>query len=93
MSYPDRYALFRCLGELVAGPDGAPLTRFARDLHGLPLTVEFRELSPKTGKPLQAKALAFRTYEAGPGADPVKKLFDECLPSRQSLPKKRPGIL
>jgi hypothetical protein len=80
MTYAQRYALFTCLGAAVEGPGGEKMTRFERDIKGLPLTVEFPELSAKTGKPLQAKALAFRTYENGP--DPVKALFDECLPGR-----------
>lgn len=78
LTYEDRYALFECLGRVVPGPDGLPVTRFERDLKGLPLTVEYRELSAKTGKPLQAKALTFRTYESGPDADPVRKLLSEC---------------
>lgn len=81
MGYEERRALFRCLGELVPGPGGpgaAAVTRFERDLRGRPLTVEFREVSAKTGKPLQAKALAFRTYESGPAADPVRALLAEC---------------
>lgn len=82
MTYEDRYAIFRCLGALVDGPGGKKVTRFARDIKGLPLTVEYAELSAKTGKPLQAKALAFRTYEAGPQADPVKAMLDECLPKK-----------
>jgi hypothetical protein len=76
--YEDRYAIFACLGRAVPGADGRPTTRFERDIKGLPLTVEYREISPKTGKPLQAKALAFRTYEAGPENDPVRKLLAEC---------------
>jgi hypothetical protein len=79
LSYEERRAVFRCLGARVPGPGGASLTRFERDIKGLQLTVEHRGLSPKTGKPLQAKARAFRTYEAGPQADPVRKLLDECL--------------
>jgi hypothetical protein len=61
MSYEERRALFQCLGGLVPGPGGpgaAAVTRFERDLRGRPLTVEYREVSAKTGKPLQAKALA-----------------------------------
>ena len=81
MSYEERRALFQCLGGLVPGPGGpgaAAVTRFERDLRGRPLTVEYREVSAKTGKPLQAKALAFRTYESGPAADPVRALLAEC---------------
>jgi ATP-dependent DNA ligase len=75
MSYEDRYRLFECLGQVVEGG----LTRFERDFRGRPLTVEHAGLSAKTGKPLQAKGKAFRTYEAGPDADPVRKAFRECL--------------
>jgi ATP-dependent DNA ligase len=78
MTYADRYAVFECLGRRVPGPDGKPTTRFERDIRGLALTVEYRGLSPKTGKPLQAKAKAFRTYESGPGVDPIRKLLAEC---------------
>jgi len=78
ISYKDRYSIYKCLGELVDGPDGKQITRFERDIKGLPLTVEYAELSTKTGKPLQAKALAFRTYEGGPDIDPVKKMLNDC---------------
>ena len=80
MTYAQRYALFACLSAKVpsATPGAPPTTRFARDVAGLPLTVEYAELSAKTGKPLQAKALAFRTYEAGPARDPIRILLAEC---------------
>ncbi len=78
MGYQGRYALFRCLGQEVEGPDGTRMTRFERDVKGLPLTVEYAEISPKTGKPLQPKAIAFRTYEAGPGKDPWRELLRDC---------------
>jgi ATP-dependent DNA ligase len=85
MDYDTRRLLFSCLSELVprsaaapAGPANPLVTRFERDLRGLPLTVEYPELSAKTGKPSQAKALAFRTYEGGPAADPVRRLLAEC---------------
>jgi hypothetical protein len=80
MTYSDRKSLFKCLGQQVEGPEGQTMTRFERDLRGLPLTIEFPELSPKTGKPLQAKAVAFRTYESGPAADCARRVFAECLP-------------
>jgi hypothetical protein len=80
MDYKTRYALYRCLSAPVAGPDGSRVTRFERDIAGLPLTVEYAELSKKTGKPLQGKAVAFRTYEGA--VDPVRALLAECaLPS------------
>lgn len=78
IEYKTRYALFKCLSQKVPGPDGKAVTRFERDVKGLPLTVEYAELSAKTGKPLQAKALAFRTYETGPEKDPIRKLLSEC---------------
>jgi hypothetical protein len=80
MTYPERYRLFTCLGETV--PDtrpgsapGALTTRFERDVRGKPLTVEFPERT-MMGKPAQAKALTFRTYEEGP--DPLAELFKAC---------------
>ncbi len=73
-----RQSLFKCLGQYVEGPGGKKLTRFDRDVKGLLLTVEYAETSAKTGKPLQAKALAFRTYEGGPQNDPIRKLMLEC---------------
>lgn len=75
MSYADRYQVYKCLGEVVEPP---AVTRFERDLLGKPLTVEYPGRSPKTGKPVQAKALAFRTYESGPQGDPIRRLLDEC---------------
>jgi hypothetical protein len=82
MSYEDRYRLFECLSALVPNsPEnvakGGPerVSRFERDIKGLPLTVKFDELSV-AGKPLRAKAVAFRTYEGG--TDPVKALFEDC---------------
>ena len=93
MEYKTRYALFECLNQMVE-PVGSPLvsaespragidtprlvTRFERDIKGLPLTVEYAEISIKTGKPLQAKALAFRTYESGPEKDPICRLLLMC---------------
>ena len=78
MEYKTRYALFKRLSQLVQGPSGEMVTRFERDVKGLPLTVEYAESSAKTGKPLQAKAKAFRTYEGGPDKDPIRALMAEC---------------
>lgn len=85
MSYDERYRIFRCLGEGVentpeAIAEGGParLTRFDRDFKGCPLTVEYPERSSKTGKPVQAKALTFRTYEDDLAADPLRRLYTEC---------------
>jgi len=79
MTNDDRRRLFTCLSAQVAGADGKLVTRFERDLKGKPLTIEYRELSAKTGIPLQAKATVFRTYEGGPETDPVRKILDECF--------------
>ena len=79
-----RKRLYHCLGQKVENSEGKMVTRFERDVKGLLLTVEYAELSTKTGKPQQAKAVAFRTYEgtvdsAGqPVVDPIKALFEEC---------------
>ena len=78
MDYGTRYALFKCLSKEVPGPAGGTTTVFERDVKGLPLTVEYAELSTKTGKPLQAKAVAFRTYESGPASDPVAAVLKGC---------------
>jgi ATP-dependent DNA ligase len=78
MNYKTRKAIYECLGQKVQAPDGQMTTRFERDVKGLPLTVEFAESSAETGKPLQAKALTFRTYESGPDNDPIRKLMAEC---------------
>jgi hypothetical protein len=79
MTYDVRYKLFKCLSQKVPDPKNAKktITIFQRDVYGLPLTVEFPERT-KTGKPSQAKALAFRTYEGGPDEDPIRKLLAEC---------------
>lgn len=81
MSYADRYRAFRRLGEEVPAAGGRTATRFERDFKGLPLTVEYPELSAKTGKPTQAKALVFRVYEPAPGRpgrpDPLAELLND----------------
>lgn len=86
MTYEERYAVFRCLGaevdntpENIAAGGPPRLTRFERDFRGRPLTVEFPERSTKTGKPVQAKALTFRTYEDNVAQDPLKRLYAECV--------------
>jgi hypothetical protein len=78
MSYPDRYRLFECLGQRVNDSSGREVSRFERDFKGLPLTCSYASISSKTGKPLQAKASLFRTFESGPDVDPVKKALAEC---------------
>jgi ATP-dependent DNA ligase len=78
MPLAERKRLFTCLSRQVPSADGKMITRFERDIKGLPLTVEYAERSAKTGKPLQPKAIAFRTYESGPDRDPIKKLLEEC---------------
>lgn len=72
LSHQDRESLFKCLSQMVDKKQ----TRFDRDIKGLPLTLEYSEISQKTGKPLQAKAIAFRTYELK--EDPIKKVFKDC---------------
>ena len=82
LPYEVRRCLFAKLGENVALAGAPPLTRFERDVRGAPLTVEYKEVSAKTGKPLQAHASVFRTYEAAGLAaaaeDPIAKLLREC---------------
>jgi ATP-dependent DNA ligase len=82
MTYAERKHVFHCLGAPVSddrpgAAPGATTTRFERDFRGRPLTVEYPERSAKTGKPVQAKAVAFRTYEDG-SVDPLRRLFVEC---------------
>lgn len=78
MPLEKRKALFLCLSQMVEGPAGKSMTRFERDVKGAPLTVEYAGLSVKTNKPLQPKAVAFRTYEQGSEIDPILKLFKDC---------------
>lgn len=66
LSLEEREKLFRCLSKK---------NKF-NQIKGLMLTVEYAELSKKTGKPLQPKAVAFRTYESDD--DPIKIIFKEC---------------
>jgi len=79
-TYALRYRIYECLGLPAAA--GSPQTRFERDFAGRLLTVEYPELSSKTGKPTQAKALGFRPAEPAPGdavaEDPVTRLLREC---------------
>lgn len=72
LSLEQRDKLFKCLSQMV----NKKQTRFERDVKGLLLTLEYSEISSKTGKPLQAKAIAFRTYEND--IDPIKKVYQEC---------------
>lgn len=76
MTLKERKQMFACLSEKVE-KDGKTMTRFERDFLGKPLTVEYAELSTKTGKPLQPKAITVRTYEE-PETDPMKKAFEKC---------------
>jgi hypothetical protein len=80
MTYEMRYALFTLMDAKVPDPNdpAKTITRFARDVKGLPLTLEYGELAPDTGKPLRAKALTFRTYEAGPEKDPMAPIYAEA---------------
>lgn len=63
MSYPERRALHAALGRRAPGGPGT----YFDALRGLPMTVEYPELSSKTGIPVQAKALGIRNYEPLPG--------------------------
>ena len=60
-----RKYLGRVLGEATAS--GKSL--FEERVRGLPLTVRYAELAVKTGKPLQARGVAVRSYEAA--EDPI----------------------
>ncbi len=77
MTRPERKAVYQCLSQLVPGEGGAggapAVTRFDRDFLGRQLTVEYAELSSKTGKPTQPWALGFRQ-----DVDPIQRLHDEC---------------
>jgi ATP-dependent DNA ligase len=64
MTYQERYRIF----EIVNTGDN-----FDKYIKGKMLTVEYDEISSKTGIPLRAKAEAFRTYESGD--DPIAKLL------------------
>jgi hypothetical protein len=44
------------------------------------MTIEYAEVSNKTGKPLQPRAVAFRTYEEG--VDVVKEILEWCFARR-----------
>jgi ATP-dependent DNA ligase len=77
ISDADRRALARCLAEIAApsaAADGVPTTRFVRDILGLPLTVQYANLSP-AGIPLQAKGLLIRVQDGSPRAAAVADLF------------------
>lgn len=80
MTIKDRQSLFKCLSVKVPAAPGSKkmVTRFERDVKGRMLTVQYSELSEKTNKPQQPKAIALRSYEQGAGADPIKKLYEEC---------------
>lgn len=64
LTYQERYRIYK----IVSTDDN-----FNKFLKGLMITVEYDEISSKTGIPLRAKAEAFRTYESG--EDPVAKLL------------------
>ena len=85
MTLEERKKLFKQLSEEVNATasngsgdakDGKKVTRFVRDYLGKPLTIEFSEISDKTGKPLQPKAITVRTYE-NPSTDPLRKLVED----------------
>ncbi len=72
LSLQDRSKLFICLSEKI----NKTQTRFDKYIKDQYITLEYSEISSKTGKPLQAKAIAFRTYESS--KDPIKKIFMDC---------------
>ena len=72
MTQDERSFIFKHLSDAVG--DGQ--TRFERDFKLLPLTIEYRETSTKTGKPLMPKATVFRIYEDG-HEDPIAKMKRE----------------
>jgi hypothetical protein len=80
VSLEERYQIYSCLSQIVVDGVGQQMTRFVRDFYGQPLTVEYPERSTKTGKPVQSKALAFRTYEIVSGIqdNALQRLFREC---------------
>ncbi len=92
MTYDMRYAIYSVLSE--KDKDGK--TRFDKDIKGLPMTLEYQETNLKTGKPLRAKALAFRSYERKPGEtseDPVASLYEDAehLVDEKKATGKPPG--
>lgn len=74
MSLSDRGKLFECLQEKTNSKKNE--TNFDKYVCGQLLTIEYSEISEKTGKPLQPKAIAFRTYEGK--VDPIKDLYEKC---------------
>jgi len=74
--YVLRTRIYKYIKETVKDENGKEMTRFERDIKGLLLTVQYADRSKTTGKPLQPRAIAFRTYEDG--ADPIQKILAEC---------------
>jgi ATP-dependent DNA ligase len=75
ISLDERRKIFICLDEKIDG-----VSRFERDFVGKKMTIEYRERSSKTNKPLQPKSLGFRLSETGEdGEDPIQKLLRECV--------------
>lgn len=70
MKLPMRKVVFEMLGRRVGGQ-----TLFEKYIKYKPLTVQYRDLS-ETGVPMQAKAIAFRTYEGE--TDPVAEFMALC---------------
>jgi len=73
LSLENRGKLYICLSKYIDKNS----TLFDKYVKGLMLTVEYAEISEKTGKPLQAKGITFRSYEDNK-EDPIKKLYKEC---------------
>lgn len=77
LSLENREKLFMCLSKYVDHKTNL----FEKYVKGLMLTVEYAEISPKTGKPLQPKGVAIRSYESSIGSskeDPIKELYRIC---------------
>ena len=73
ISKDERRKIYSCMTKITDNGQ----TIFDRDIKGLLLTVQYSELSAKTGIPQQAKALAVRSYEDGPAMDPIAKCLTQ----------------
>jgi hypothetical protein len=71
ISKDDRRSIYSCMVKITDNGQ----TVFDRYIKGLPLTVQYSELSSKTGIPQQAKAICVRSYENGPDLDPIAKFL------------------
>jgi len=69
IDHKTRYDLYNCLSQNEE--------KFNSHIKGKYMTIEYAEISNKTGKPLQPRAVAFRTYEEG--VDVVKEILEWCF--------------